>query len=417
MNRIYMNEKSLTIRILAKLLKALSLSVLWRQKPFVIGITGSVGKTTAKDMIAHILQRHENVWVTQKNYNNEIGVPLTVLCVERSINSINGVIHICIKWLWAMCTKKYPKVLIVEMGVDRPGDMDYLLSIVKPDIAVLTAVSHAHSEFFTSVEDIAQEKQKIVTKMKVTGKAIVNADDKHVISVAKKTHAKIITYGTSDLAHYSASDIEVCFGKHNVTGLSFKLNYKGKVVPVRLKNVIARHMIYAALSALAVADILHINVVEAARDITDFVASPGRMRLLPGKDDTLIIDDTYNASPKAMNAAIATLHAAPAYRKIAVLGDMRELGSVSQKAHENVAEKILKGHIDAVFLVGQQMKYAYKKLYEHKKNIYHFDTSEDVVDAVAAFIEQGDLVLVKGSRGIHMEYIVRKIAQDRTQTL
>ena len=400
------------------ILKRMSISVLWRQKPFVIGVTGSVGKTTTKDMIAHILDEHKSVWVTKKNYNNEIGVPLTILCIEKNINSITGIFHICGKWIWAMLTSRYPEILVVEMGVDRPGDMDYLMSIVVPDISVLTAVSHAHSEFFSSVEEIANEKQKIITKMKRGGVAIINADDHHVKKVDKKTDVEIISCGTQVGADFYASDIEVCFREHDLTGLSFKLNYKGRVMPVRLKNVIAEHLIYAALVAIAIADKLQINVVEAVSNIKDFVSSPGRMRLLDGKNDTLIIDDTYNASPKAMSAAINTLQSAPAFRKIAVLGDMLELGMISQKAHEKVAGQLLKTDVNIVFFIGREMKYAFEKV---KKNnsieSHHFSLASDAVKSVAKRIDQGDVILIKGSRGMKMEQIVRKVVIDDSETL
>jgi UDP-N-acetylmuramoyl-tripeptide--D-alanyl-D-alanine ligase len=410
--------KSFKIKILERILCIMAKSILWRQKPFIIGITGSVGKTTTKDMIAHILSDHKRIWVTQKNYNNEIGVPLTILCVEKNINSLIGIFHIMNKWLHAFFTRNYPEIVVVEMGVDRPGDMDYLMSIVSPDIAILTAVQHAHSEFFRSVKDIANEKQKIVTKMKKSGKAIINTDDHNVRSVEKKTSAYIISYGTNPPVDFLASDIEVCFGQHDLTGLSFKLNYKGRVVPVRLQNVIAQHMIYAALAALAVADTLQINIVETIRSITDFVSSPGRMRLLQGKNDVLLIDDTYNASPSAMGAAIITLANAPAVRKIAILGDMRELGKISHKAHEDIAHDLINAGIDAIFLVGKEMRAAHRILIEKDiNNVHHYGTSSEAISDVKRFVEQGDLVLIKGSRGIKMEYIVRELTEEGAQTL
>ncbi|PID52778.1 MAG: hypothetical protein CR972_00280 [Candidatus Moraniibacteriota bacterium] len=413
-----MEKKSLKTQIVEKVLRWASITVLWRQNPIIIGVTGSVGKTTTKDMIAHVLKKRKTIWATQKNYNNEIGVPLTVLCIEKNISSLGGLLYICGKWFWAMCTVNYPEILVVEMGVDRPGDMDYLTSIVQPDISVITAVSHAHSEFFPSVMDIANEKQKIVTNMKKTGTAIINADDRYVESVKKKTDVKIVSYGTKDGVNFCASDIEVCFRKHDLTGLSFKLNYKGKVMPVRLKNVIAEHLIYAALAALAVADNLQVNVVEAARDITDFISSPGRMRLLDGKNDVLIIDDTYNASPKAMDAAIKTLQSASAFRKIAVLGDMLELGEISKNAHEKVANQLAKTDVHIVFFVGREMEHAYKKLKKNKSiETYHFTSASDAVDVVMKKLVQGDVVLCKGSRGMKMEQIVKEIAIDHSQTL
>lgn len=413
-----MIQKRLRTTIVEKILRLLAISVLYRNTPFIIGITGSVGKTTTKDMIAHILREHKKIWATKKNYNNEVGVPLTVLCVEKDINSVAGVLHVCGRWISAMIGTQYPDVLVVEMGVDRSGDMDYLLSIVSPDVVVLTAIAYAHSEFFPSIEDIAREKQKIVTRLKEGGTAIINRDDTLVRSVHKKPHTKIVSYGTTDHADFYASDIEVCFRQCNVTGLSFKLNYAGKVIPVRVQNVIAEHLIYAALAALAVADTMEINILEAIQSISDFVSSPGRMCLLEGKDDALIIDDTYNASPKAMKAAIDTLASAPAERKIAIVGDMLELGKISQKSHEAVAKQLMDAKIDQIFCIGTEMRFAYDVLSkQNAKNIHYFATANVAMESVKNIVQQGDIVLIKGSRGMHLEIIVQNIAKDLSQTL
>lgn len=398
-------------------MKYMAKTVLWRRKPIVVGITGSVGKTTTKDMIAHILREHKKVGYATKNFNNEIGVPLTILGMEKDIQSIAGVCNVLKHWAVAMFGVSYPEVVIVEMGVDRPGDMEYLLSIVQPDISVLTAISFAHSEFFHSIEEIAAEKQKIITHAKKSTIAIVNYDDRYARNVRDKTSGPVLFYGKNEEALYCASDVEVCFRQCHTTGLSFKLNYDGKVIPVRLHHLCAEHLIYATLAALTVAHQFHINMIEAVGDIADFVTSPGRMRLVEGKNDVLVIDDTYNASPKAMKAAIITLNSVPALRRIAVLGDMRELGSVSKEEHLKIARVISKCDIHAVFLVGDEMRVAYEELVRSHKNVWHADRSTDVVSDVLVYVEQGDVVLVKGSRGIHMEEVTRRLAQDPSQTL
>ena len=412
-----MTDKSIKIRIFEKILRLMAQIVLLRQKPFIIGITGSVGKTTTKDMIAHILSGQKKVWSTRRNYNNEIGVPLTILGIDRDVNSFAGIFYIIYRWICAVMTTKYPEILVVEMGVDRPHDMDHLMSFVKPDVAVLTAISYAHSEFFDSIKDIIDEKQKIIILMKAGGTAIINYDDKNIRTVIQKTNNHVISYGIMENADVMATDIELCFRQCHTTGLSFKLNYKGKMIPVRLHNICARHMVYAALAALVVADVLHINIIEAVNDIADVVTSPGRMRLLEGKNDVLVIDDTYNASPKAMKAAIETLGSAPAQRRVAVLGDMRELGKRSQKEHQKVARYVKENDVHTIFYVGKEMHNAFIISKEEQKECYHFNESSEAISKVTSYVEQGDIVLVKGSRGIHMEKVVRAIVQDPTQTL
>ncbi len=412
-----MQQKSYKIRILENTLGSMSRAILWRHKPFVIGITGSVGKTTTKDMIVHILKDHKKIYYTKKNYNNEIGVPLTILGIEKNITSISSLVTILLKWIKLMILPQYPDVIIIEMGVDRPNDMDFLTSIVAPDIAILTSVAYAHSEFFDDIDAITNEKQKIVLNMKNDGIAIINYDDVHVRSVINKTKNQIVSYGTHKNADFIAADIEICFHQCYATGLSFKLNYKGKTIPVRLNHVIAQHFVYAALAGLVVADTIGINIIDVIGEIANFQSSPGRMRLFDGYKATVVIDDTYNASPQSMKAAITTLHNAPGDRKIAVLGDMRELGDVSQEQHQKIAEQLQKIKVDAVFLVGQEMRIVYDELQECDIKVEYYPNSDDVKKDVIDFVQSGDVILVKGSRGIYMEKIIATLVSDKTKTL
>ncbi|MEA3323405.1 MAG: UDP-N-acetylmuramoyl-tripeptide--D-alanyl-D-alanine ligase, partial [Patescibacteria group bacterium] len=346
-----------------------------------------------------------------------IGVPLTILGIEKNINSISALIIILLNWLKLMIFSQYPDIIVIEMGADRPGDMDYLTSIVSPDIAILTSVAYAHSEFFDDINAIANEKQKIVLNMKNDGTAIINYDDIHVRNVMNKTKKQIVSYGTQKNADFIATDIDICFHQCHTTGLSFKLNYKGKTIPVRLDHVIAQHFVYAALAGLALADTIGINIIDVIGNIASFQSSPGRMRLLDGYNATVVIDDTYNASPQSMEAAIATLHSAPGERKIAVLGDMRELGDVSQRQHQKIAQQLQKIKVDIVFLVGKEMRITYDELQGRDIKVEYYSNSGDVKNDVIDLVQTGDIILVKGSRGIYMEKIVATLVSDKTKTL
>ncbi|XLQ19829.1 MAG: UDP-N-acetylmuramoyl-tripeptide--D-alanyl-D-alanine ligase [Candidatus Moraniibacteriota bacterium] len=411
-----MNGKSIKIRMLEKILGFISKSILWRYNPYVIGITGSVGKTTTKDVIVHILKKHKQIYYTKKNYNNEIGVPLTILGVNKDIKSIFSIFYIFGVWITKMIYCKYPEIVVVEMGVDRPGDMDYLTSIVPLDISVLTAISFAHSEFFSSIDEITREKQKIVTNMKKGGIAIINYDDKNVVSVLNKVDTAI-TFGKSDGADFVATDIETCFYSCHDRGLSFKLNYKNKIIPVRLKNVIAEHFIYSVLAGIAVAEHLKLNIVEVMNDVYDFQTSPGRMQFFEGIKGSKIIDDTYNASPKSMSAAIDVLNNIEGSRKIAILGDMKELGDISQREHQKIARQLQEIKIDEVFLVGEEMKYAVTILKKSNISVSHFDESVNVCDKIRDVIKSEDTILIKGSRGIHMENVVKELILNKSENV
>ncbi len=407
-----MRDKSIKIKILEKILGIMSRTILWRYKTCVVAITGSVGKTTSKDVIVHILEKHKKIYYTKNNYNNEIGVPLTVLGIDEHIDSVFVMFQVIFVWIKKIIYCQYPEVIIVEFGIDRVGDMDYLTKIAPPDIAILTAISYAHSEFFKDIDEIKAEKQKIITNLKRDGIAVINYDDENVRSVMGKAKAKIITYGTNKEADFIASDTEICFYRCHETGISFKLNYKEKIIPVRLDNIIAKHFIYAILSGIVVADILDINVIDVIKDIHNFQSSKGRMRLLKSNENILIIDDTYNASPKSMRSAIKTLKEIPGKKKVVVLGDMRELGSISNEEHIKIANQL--NGINVVFLVGDEMELLYDKLKKDDLIVRHYKLSTDAIDSVANYINNNniDVVLIKGSRGIHMEYIVKELVSD-----
>lgn len=402
--------------IVQRLLRMMARAVVWRHRPTVVAVTGSVGKTTTRDMIAHVLGATMDVRVPQKNFNNEIGVPLTMIGARGAIRSVRDVWAVMLTWVRTLCARTYPRVVIVECGVDRPGDMRYLMSIVQPDIAVVTVIASAHRAFFSSTEAIAREKYTMVRFVKKNGLALLCADDRYV-RVAPQPDASVTVrlYGEDAAAYYRATDSGLCAdgAMCTVGGVSFKLNYDGKVIPVRLHHVCAVHAIPSAVAALGVADWLHCNVVEAASRIADFVGTPGRMRLLDGAGGVRIIDDTYNASPSSMRAAIATLAALPTTgRRIAVLGDMLELGDVCASAHRAVADVLHQHAIDGAIVVGAHMRRAVRVLHAHgweERRVIHVDTPHAAADAAMALVQAGDTVLVKGSQGMRMEKVVERL--------
>ncbi len=400
-------------------MKIMAQIVLWRHKPLVVAITGSVGKTTTKDMVAHVLGAHMTVRVSHKNFNNEMGVPLTVIGVDRTLHGVRDVVVVAGAWIRALVARSYPRVVVVECGVDRPRDMHYLMRIVQPDVAVVTVIAPAHRAFFASTEAIAREKYGMVAHVKQNGLALLNADDRYVhLAPIPDASVTVRLYGERADAYYRVTGNNLCVDQstHDASGIAFKFNYDGKVIPVRLHHVYTPHAAQSAAIALAVADWLHVNMVNAVATLAHFVGAPGRMRIIDGRDGVRIIDDTYNASPVSVESAIATLAALPREgRTIAVLGDMLELGRTCASAHRTVGDYLYKHMIDHAVVVGPHMRHAARTVSKHgwhADRITHVQTPQEAAEAVAALVRAGDRVLVKGSQGMRMEKVVERLLPE-----
>lgn len=407
--------KSKKIIFLEKLLRLMAQAVLRRHKPKIIGITGSVGKTSAKTAVYAVLSSKFHVRENQKNYNNEIGIPLTIIGAESGGKNIFKWIWIFIKWLWTIIYPKYPEILILELGVDRPEDMRYFMSFIQPTVGIVTNVSSSHIEYFKTVDNIAKEKRVLIESLKENGFAILNADDQRAFQMHQHTKAQIIPFGQGEKSLVGASNIVYNYDSGVPTGISFKLNYDGKNIPIRLRNILAAHQVYAALAAVSAGIIFKMNLVDIAGALELLKSPTGRMTLLEGVSGSYIIDDTYNASPVSTIAALDVLHELTAKRKIAVLGDMLELGNQTKMGHKEVAGKIFAIGVDMFVAVGKRMEYAIEELIAlgfPKSSIMHFDDPEQASEKISEMIKEGDFILVKGSQGMRMEKIVEKLLKD-----
>lgn len=400
-----------------KVLRIMATAVLKRHNPIVIGITGSVGKTSAKEAIYLVLSKKFKVRKSEKNYNNEIGIPLTIIGAESGGRSILRWIAVFVKWLVIVIFHiKYPEIIILELGIDRPGDMDYLTSFVKPSMGVVTNISSSHIEFFGSLEKIAKEKGVLIEKLPTNGIAILNVDDQNVIDMQKRTKANIITYGFSEEAMLRADMITYNYDDNQKPeGISFKLEYEGNNIPVRLRHILAPHQIYSAMTAIALGSTFKINILEAALALEEFRSPQGRMNLVSGIKNTNIIDDTYNASPVSTLAALEVLEKLGSRRKIAVLGDMLELGEETEAGHRQVGKKVAEIDADIFITVGKRMEKAAREVAKigfPEKKILSFDSPEKAGRKVQELMMEGDLILVKGSQGMRMEKIVEEIMAE-----
>ncbi len=403
-------------QIMERVLRFMAGVLVHKYHPLVVGVTGSVGKSSTKEAIGLVLAQKYSIRSAEGNYNNEIGIPLTILGSRSGGRSPFRWAWIGVRWLgYVLLPFRYPEALVLEMGIDRPGDMEYLLSIVRMNIGVFTQVSESHIEYFGSLHAIAKEKGKLITSLPVSGFAILNADDPRVMRFQEKTKAKVFTFGFGEGADVRAEHITVEPEARLAKGLSFKMNYHGKSLPVRLPKVIARHQVAAALAAAAVGIALRVNPVQIVDALVSFGPLPGRMRLIPGTKGSILLDDTYNASPASTAAALAVLGELQASRKIVILGDMLEIGEDSVKKHRELAESVILSGSKEVILVGQRMKFLFEELIQRglsKQDVSWFEQSSEAVIFAESLAREGDLILIKGSRGMRMEWISEKLLFD-----
>jgi len=402
-------------------LKILAKIVIAKYHPEVVGITGSIGKTSAKEAIYKVLSPHFNVRQSQKNYNNELGVPLTILGVGSPGKSFFGWVKLLGKF-FALVFKtdnNYPPILILEMGVDRIGDMKYLMSIVKPHIGIVTGVSHSHLEHFENVENIKKEKQNLITNLTKNGLAVLNYDNEWTKMMLKESRHKVLSYGFEDGADILGQEVSFTSLKDGkgIAGINFKVNYNGSIVPFNIPDAVGYPAIYAILAAVAVGVYYQINLIDIANSLLEFSLPAGRLRPIAGLNNSVIIDDTYNAAADSTLAAIDVLENIKRddSRKLIALGDMLELGGESEADHIKVGERIAEFDPDILFLVGEKARLigagAISKDYDKNKIVY-FSDSYEAAEKIPAKIAAGDIILVKGSQGARMERIVKSLMID-----
>ncbi len=413
--------KNFCKKVVQKILKILVKAILRKYQPEIIGVTGSVGKTSAKEAIYSVLSPKFNVRRNIKNYNNEIGLPLTIIGASSGGRTFWGWLGVFVKaaaiLVWK--EKRYPEILILEMAVDREGDMDYLVDLAPPKIGVITNISPVHLEFFKSLEKITEEKSKIVSRLPRNGWAVFNFDNKNIREIAGKIKNQKFSYGIEN-SQVDLKALEISFYRsergYSAAGLNFKLNYQGSTVPVFLPKVLGEHLIYAALAGAAVGLIYGINLVEISQSLRLFQPPPGRTSLIEGIKGSLIIDDSYNAGPDSVMVALDLLgRLKAAGKKFAVLGDMLELGAYTDEAHRKVGKKVVDNKADVLITIGERARTIAAEAQRQGMDTDDIFVFSDVGRAgrfLQERIAEGDLILVKASQGIRLEKIVKEIMAE-----
>ena len=339
----------------------------------VVAITGSVGKTSTKDMIASVMKEKYNTLKTEGNYNNEIGVPLTILRLNNEE---------------AMC---------IEMGMNHFGEIRKLTNIARPTIAVITNIGTAHIGNLGSRENILKAKMEILEGL--IGNTVIINNDNDLLNkwaIENKDKYNIITYGIKNNSKFMAKSIKSYENKSE-----FYINNQKIIVPVG-----GEHFVLNSLCAIAVGNELNIPMDKIAEGIKNLDLSKKRMEIIKNEIGTTIINDTYNANYDSMKAAIEYLKEIKNKRKIAVLGDMLELGSYSEKLHKDVGLLVDK-NIDILITVGKESKYIAEK--SNAKEIYEFDSNNQAIEKLKSIITKDDVILLKASNSMKFNEITNSI--------
>ena len=349
-----------------------------------IGVTGSTGKTSTKEMLYWIFSEKYKTARNLGNLNNHIGLPLTALSLPEDT-----------------------EVGIFEMGMSELGEIDLLADIVRPDIGIITNIGISHIENLGSRENILKAKLEITNYFDQNGILIVNEDSDFLSKDAVSGNYKTITTGETGRSNFILSNIN----DYGEEGIEFTIEHKEAIQTFRLK-VPGRHNAYNGALAVAAGVLCGISMEEAARGLLKLEITDKRLNI-KGKNGMKIIDDTYNASPDSMKAAIDVLKSTRGFRKIAILADMFELGDNAAEFHKEVGRYAAESPVDLLIAVGNQAKYIAEGAKEilGEDKIHYYETKELLISSIGSMISSGDVILLKGSRGMAMDQVVKKIME------
>lgn len=353
----------------------------------VIGITGSVGKTLTQNAIASVLSQKFKVVVGEENLDPTFRIPKTILQV-----------------------KPWDQKVILEYGVEHPGDMDHYLTIANPKMAVVTTISPSHTTYFKDIQGVYEEKSKLVKSLPKDGEAILNADDSQVVKMAELTVAKVSWFGKR-----AKDGVKISHFTQNLKGSYFRLHYKGQKAAVAWR-VVGEHQLLSAYAAAAVGISSGLTLKQIAKGLSLVKPPAHRLNIILRKD-IAILDDSYNASPKAALESLRTLSLLGRSRKkAAVLGEMKDLGQLSEAEHQKLGEIIAKSRINFLVTMGKTASIISKSAKKHKfkGKIAELKSTKEIISYLKTNLPKNSLVLIKGSRHTHLERVVNGLLGKST---
>lgn len=416
--------------IIVFLITAEAKLILRKYEPKVVAVTGSVGKTATKDAIYSVLARGHHVRKSEKSFNSEVGIPLTVLGVPNAwSNPLEWLANLVDGLSTIIFSSRYPEWLVLEVGADRPGDIKKVASWLPVDIAVLTRLPEVpvHVEFFDSGEDVVREKAALIKALKPEGTLILFGDDERTRKLGAGVAQKVLTFGLEANNEVQGEQVELLFEGGGTEagwplGMSMRLKAGQEWASVSVVGSIGAHALLPLLAGAAVGHALGKHIGDIIEGIKGYEPPRGRMRLVEGVKDTLIIDDTYNSSPAAAGAALDTLAlVSPRGRRIAVLGDMLELGRHSVKEHRKLGESAAKcaNLLVTVGFRARDIAEGAQAGGMPGENILQYEDAIRAGAELQNLLQGGDCVLIKGSQSMRMERVVEEImaAPERAEEL
>lgn len=409
--------KSFFRSIITSILIFIARNVIRRYRPLIVMISGSVGKTSTKDAVAEVLSVNYLVRKSEKSFNSEFGVPFTILGVRNPWRNLFAWFSV-IKNSFALLflPNHYPNMLVLEVGADRPGDIAKIMRAATPNVVVITRLPDipVHVESYASPKDVMEEEFSPAYYLPASAPLIIPAEDQYALNNSVRTPARVITYGYADNADVRICNDEFYIKDGIVIGMKADITIDGQNINFVVKGSVGATQLLPVTAAVAVARAFNISSNDALKALENYEPPSGRGRLIRGINSSIIIDDTYNASPAAVENALITLKKFPnAKRRVAVLGDMLELGRYSVSEHERIG-LLAHDSADIIICVGIRARAYAAKNSDNKAMLV--DNSQMGALTIQSIINAGDVILVKGSQSIRMERLVEAILADPSDT-